>query len=220
MSKSAEKLLKRMIQPNADLRCMTSDAINDPYWSSSSESPSTSISSSHRMLAPESCYLLSSDCNIQQTKLPPSRSPRSHPVLSTNSATSPSTRIVLVRVPVKTAKGRNLWISSLRGQRVAFPSPTVPSRRATSSLKHLSLDQPATPRWFSGRRQTHRRLPPLPTVSRLFHRSRPLGAGSHRRGPALRRRRTKRMQVSMCVLGRLVYGREVEHWRVRMPVAR
>ncbi|KAJ7132934.1 kinase-like domain-containing protein [Mycena filopes] len=32
MSKTIEKLLRRMISPNADLRCTASDAMNDPYW--------------------------------------------------------------------------------------------------------------------------------------------------------------------------------------------
>ncbi|KAJ7451595.1 hypothetical protein FB451DRAFT_702631 [Mycena latifolia] len=32
MSKAIEKLLRRMISPNADLRCTASDAMNDVYW--------------------------------------------------------------------------------------------------------------------------------------------------------------------------------------------
>ncbi|KAF7364956.1 Protein kinase domain-containing protein [Mycena venus] len=32
MSKTIEKLLRRMISPNADLRCTATDAMNDPYW--------------------------------------------------------------------------------------------------------------------------------------------------------------------------------------------
>lgn len=32
MTKSIEKLLRRMISPNADLRCTATQAINDPYW--------------------------------------------------------------------------------------------------------------------------------------------------------------------------------------------
>lgn len=32
MSKGVEKLLRRMILPNADLRCNASDAMKDPYW--------------------------------------------------------------------------------------------------------------------------------------------------------------------------------------------
>ncbi|KAJ7784292.1 hypothetical protein B0H16DRAFT_1491934 [Mycena metata] len=32
MSKTIEKLLRRMISPNADLRCTASDAMNDSYW--------------------------------------------------------------------------------------------------------------------------------------------------------------------------------------------
>ncbi|KAJ7689156.1 hypothetical protein B0H17DRAFT_643200 [Mycena rosella] len=32
MSKAIEKLLRRMISPNADLRCTASDAMNDAYW--------------------------------------------------------------------------------------------------------------------------------------------------------------------------------------------
>jgi serine/threonine-protein kinase GIN4 len=34
MSKSAEKILRRMIQPNADLRCTAPEALQDPYWDS------------------------------------------------------------------------------------------------------------------------------------------------------------------------------------------
>ena len=32
MSKGVEKLLRRMILPNADLRCTASEAMADPYW--------------------------------------------------------------------------------------------------------------------------------------------------------------------------------------------
>jgi serine/threonine-protein kinase GIN4 len=32
MSKGAEKILRRMIQPNADLRCTAPEALQDPYW--------------------------------------------------------------------------------------------------------------------------------------------------------------------------------------------
>jgi hypothetical protein len=32
MSKAMEKMLRRMIAPNADMRCVASDAMDDPYW--------------------------------------------------------------------------------------------------------------------------------------------------------------------------------------------
>ena len=32
MSKGAEKVLHRMIQSNADVRCTASEALGDPYW--------------------------------------------------------------------------------------------------------------------------------------------------------------------------------------------
>jgi serine/threonine-protein kinase GIN4 len=32
MSKAAEKMLHRMIQPNADLRCTAPEVLEDPYW--------------------------------------------------------------------------------------------------------------------------------------------------------------------------------------------
>ena len=32
MSKGMEKLLRRMVLPNADLRCTASQAMADPYW--------------------------------------------------------------------------------------------------------------------------------------------------------------------------------------------
>lgn len=38
MSKSIEKLLRRMVLPNADLRCNASQAMEDPYWTQT-ESP-------------------------------------------------------------------------------------------------------------------------------------------------------------------------------------
>jgi hypothetical protein len=38
MSKGIEKLLKRMIAPNADLRCNATEAMADAYWSSRVES--------------------------------------------------------------------------------------------------------------------------------------------------------------------------------------
>ncbi|KAL1950380.1 hypothetical protein VTO73DRAFT_5504 [Trametes versicolor] len=37
MSKGVEKLLRRMILPNADLRCNASDAMKDPYWTAAAE---------------------------------------------------------------------------------------------------------------------------------------------------------------------------------------
>ncbi|KAJ7818494.1 hypothetical protein B0H14DRAFT_2839135 [Mycena olivaceomarginata] len=41
MSKTIEKLLRRMISPNADLRCTASDAMNDSYWRHSKETESS-----------------------------------------------------------------------------------------------------------------------------------------------------------------------------------
>ncbi|KAJ7147185.1 kinase-like domain-containing protein [Mycena crocata] len=41
MSKAIEKLLRRMISPNADLRCTASDAMNDSYWRQVKESDTT-----------------------------------------------------------------------------------------------------------------------------------------------------------------------------------
>ncbi|KAJ6585267.1 hypothetical protein B0H19DRAFT_1368651 [Mycena capillaripes] len=46
MSKPIEKLLRRMISPNADLRCTASDAMNDSYWR-----PTRETESSHRRSA-------------------------------------------------------------------------------------------------------------------------------------------------------------------------
>ena len=33
MSSGMEKLLRRMISPNADMRCTATEAMADPYWS-------------------------------------------------------------------------------------------------------------------------------------------------------------------------------------------
>ncbi|KAI0826825.1 hypothetical protein BC628DRAFT_1410038 [Trametes gibbosa] len=41
MSKPVEKLLRRMILPNADLRCTASDAMKDPYWTAGADSVSS-----------------------------------------------------------------------------------------------------------------------------------------------------------------------------------
>ncbi|KAJ6508433.1 hypothetical protein C8R45DRAFT_967415 [Mycena sanguinolenta] len=47
MSKTMEKLLRRMISPNADLRCTATDAMNDPCWrEESSHKRSSSYTSS------------------------------------------------------------------------------------------------------------------------------------------------------------------------------
>jgi len=35
MSKGMEKMLHRMIQPNADLRCTAPEVLQDPYWDAS-----------------------------------------------------------------------------------------------------------------------------------------------------------------------------------------
>jgi serine/threonine-protein kinase GIN4 len=43
MSKGMEKLLRRMITPNADLRCNAADAMADPYWSGRVEPASHSM---------------------------------------------------------------------------------------------------------------------------------------------------------------------------------
>ena len=32
MSRAVEKLIRRMVAPNADVRCFASDALDDPYW--------------------------------------------------------------------------------------------------------------------------------------------------------------------------------------------
>ncbi|KAK0504145.1 hypothetical protein EDD18DRAFT_1099375 [Armillaria luteobubalina] len=47
MSKGMEKLLRRMISPNADLRCTASEAMQDPYWKTREEDPQHRRSSSH-----------------------------------------------------------------------------------------------------------------------------------------------------------------------------
>jgi serine/threonine-protein kinase GIN4 len=39
MSKGAEKMLRRMIQPNADLRCTAPEVLRDPYWDASLPAP-------------------------------------------------------------------------------------------------------------------------------------------------------------------------------------
>ena len=39
MSKMAEKMLHRMIQPNADLRCTAPEVLQDPYWDASLSAP-------------------------------------------------------------------------------------------------------------------------------------------------------------------------------------
>lgn len=39
MSKGAEKMLRRMIQPNADLRCTAPEVLQDTYWDASIPSP-------------------------------------------------------------------------------------------------------------------------------------------------------------------------------------
>jgi hypothetical protein len=39
MSKGAEKMLHRMIQPNADLRCTAPEVLQDPYWDASLPAP-------------------------------------------------------------------------------------------------------------------------------------------------------------------------------------
>ena len=44
MSKAVERLLRRMILPNADLRCTASDAMKDQYWTAEVE-----IEKTHRM---------------------------------------------------------------------------------------------------------------------------------------------------------------------------
>ena len=45
MSKGMEKFLRRMIAPNADLRCTAVDAMGDCYWSGRVESITASHSS-------------------------------------------------------------------------------------------------------------------------------------------------------------------------------
>jgi hypothetical protein len=39
MSKGAEKMLRRLIQPNADLRCTAPEILQDPYWDASLPAP-------------------------------------------------------------------------------------------------------------------------------------------------------------------------------------
>ncbi|KAG5653104.1 hypothetical protein H0H81_002251 [Sphagnurus paluster] len=47
MSKGMERMLRRMVAPNADLRCTASQAMNDPYWAYRKESMSHRRSSSY-----------------------------------------------------------------------------------------------------------------------------------------------------------------------------
>ena len=32
MSRAVEKFIRRMVAPNADVRCFASEALDDPYW--------------------------------------------------------------------------------------------------------------------------------------------------------------------------------------------
>ena len=52
MSKGVEKLLRRMILPNADLRCNASQAMEDPYWTAEVEVPTKHAHSTYRILPP------------------------------------------------------------------------------------------------------------------------------------------------------------------------
>lgn len=54
MSKGAEKMLRRMIQPNADLRCMAKDAMLDVYWAESKDA----FAAAHRTSALLHIFLL------------------------------------------------------------------------------------------------------------------------------------------------------------------
>jgi hypothetical protein len=44
MSRGAERLIRRMVQANADLRCMAADAMADAYWPTHDRA---TVSSSH-----------------------------------------------------------------------------------------------------------------------------------------------------------------------------
>ncbi|TFY71842.1 hypothetical protein EVG20_g1148 [Dentipellis fragilis] len=75
MSKGAERLLRRMIQPNADLRCIAADAMADPYWEASATSShhkSASLSfASSLPFSPSS-----STANLSSTLSPSSSKPK------------------------------------------------------------------------------------------------------------------------------------------------
>jgi serine/threonine-protein kinase GIN4 len=45
MSKGIEKMLHRMIQPNADVRCTAAEALGDPYWDAPLPVPKKAASS-------------------------------------------------------------------------------------------------------------------------------------------------------------------------------
>ncbi|KAG6891525.1 hypothetical protein C0992_005060 [Termitomyces sp. T32_za158] len=48
MSKSVERMLRRMIMPNADLRCTVTQAMNDQYWAYRKENATSPSPASHR----------------------------------------------------------------------------------------------------------------------------------------------------------------------------
>ena len=48
MSRGIEKLIRRMVAPNADVRCLASEALDDPYWVPK-EALKTIQKASHRM---------------------------------------------------------------------------------------------------------------------------------------------------------------------------
>ncbi|KAF7298854.1 Protein kinase domain-containing protein [Mycena indigotica] len=105
MSKGMERLLRRMISPNADLRCNATDAMNDSYWRAMKESNSNTL---HRRSA---SYTSSVVFENDLSKLVSPQSSRakensfSPPGLERSLTKSKSQpKVTSSRVPVKTQK--------------------------------------------------------------------------------------------------------------------
>ncbi|KAL4261794.1 non-specific serine/threonine protein kinase [Pleurotus pulmonarius] len=166
MSKPAEQLLRRMLAPNADLRCTASEAMADLYWaqkpSEVSHRRSTSYNSS-----------LAFDKDLSRVLATPSRSTKENTDLSSPPGLgSPLSR----KVDNKLAAPHVLLKSKSQPKVNATKVPTI-RKRVPVDLSPIKASPPTTP--LSNAKS--RRIANIPTFGTASGR-RPLGAVSNQNG--------------------------------------
>ncbi|KAF8645210.1 hypothetical protein AX16_008037 [Volvariella volvacea WC 439] len=143
MSPGIERLLQRMIVPNADLRCTASQAMEDPYWEPTEGLPGTHHRSASRSSAVDMASVLP---KTRQNK-PASR--------------SPSPPGLLIKIPSKPTPVTARSTPRVKTQPKAVVGAKVPVKKRVPPALDLSpipASPPATPHAISGKENASARL--------------------------------------------------------------
>ncbi|KAH8824981.1 hypothetical protein DL96DRAFT_1467433 [Flagelloscypha sp. PMI_526] len=172
ISPGVEKLLRRMISPNADLRCNATDASLDAYWKTPLPSPQQlqKISSVSTVVFEKDSAKLRAAATPTRTRAnkenlvsPPGldakspksatslRSSKSQPKVLSSSRVQPKGRVPVLLTELSPIKG-------------SAPSPRTVAKSASSSAKAAGK-----PRAVDGRKYRDTNLPPTPPVERGTH---------------------------------------------------